>query len=248
MNSRKKAPAFQFYAADWLTDSSLRMVSAEARGVWIDLLCHSFLSSSPGYLAINGHFLDPKGIQKLSGISQKRFNKVFDELTRFGVVKMDEKGRYFCKRMVEDARLSKVRADSGKKGGNPNLVKQNASKQQANDKQTGKQKSTPSYSSSSSIKKKEYKKESEDHVLQKYVRDNCPEILKLKKQLTFRDCQTLESDFGIKKTTDIFDRMENFANLKKYKSAYLTARNWLKKENNNETTTNNNFEDRLRKF
>lgn len=247
MNSRKKAPAFQFYAADWLTDSSLRMVSAEARGVWIDLLCHSFLSSSPGYLAINGHFLDPKGIQKLSGISQKRFKKVFDELTTFGVLKMDEKGRYFCKRMVEDARLSKVRAESGRKGGNPNLVKQKSSKTQANDKQTGKQKTTPSSSTSISIKKKEYKKESEDHLLQKYVRDNCPEILKLKSQLTFRDCERLEADFGNEKTIDIFNRMENFRNLKKYKSAYLTARNWLKKENN-EGTINKDFEQRLREF
>ena len=53
-NSRNKAPAFQFYAADWLTDTSLRLVSAETRGVWIDLLCHAFLSSDPGFLIVGG--------------------------------------------------------------------------------------------------------------------------------------------------------------------------------------------------
>ena len=59
-NSRKKAPAFMFYAADWLTDTSLRLISPEARGVWIDLLCHAFLSPEPGFLIVAGQILDEK--------------------------------------------------------------------------------------------------------------------------------------------------------------------------------------------
>lgn len=34
-----KAPAFQFYVRDWLSDPQLRMASLTTRGIWIDLLC-----------------------------------------------------------------------------------------------------------------------------------------------------------------------------------------------------------------
>lgn len=34
-----KRPSFQFYPADWLSDSKLRRCTFEEKGVWIDLLC-----------------------------------------------------------------------------------------------------------------------------------------------------------------------------------------------------------------
>lgn len=34
-----KAPAFQFYVRDWLSDPQLRMCSHATKGIWIDLLC-----------------------------------------------------------------------------------------------------------------------------------------------------------------------------------------------------------------
>lgn len=34
-----KAPAFQFYVRDWLSDPQLRMCSHVTKGIWIDLLC-----------------------------------------------------------------------------------------------------------------------------------------------------------------------------------------------------------------
>jgi len=122
-NSRTKAPAFQFYPADWLTDPSLRLCSAETRGVWIDLLCFMFLSSEPGYLIVNGHILDANWIQKFSNLNPKRFKKVFQELTSFGILKRDEHGRFYNKRMIEDERLRRMRRDVGKLGGNPKLKK-----------------------------------------------------------------------------------------------------------------------------
>jgi len=35
-----KAPAFQFYIKDWLSDPQLRMASFSTKGIWIDLLCY----------------------------------------------------------------------------------------------------------------------------------------------------------------------------------------------------------------
>lgn len=256
-NSRNKAPAFQFYAADWLTDTSLRLVSAEARGVWIDLLCHAFLSPDPGFLIVAGQILDEKGIRTLSGLTPKRFKKVFNELTSFGILKQDEKGRFYSKRMTEDARLSRIRREAGSKGGNPNLIK----KVVVLDKQKDNQKQTPSSSSSSSlsISKRKIKKEiiPFDHVFQKYIEENCPRIGSLKTQLTPQFCERLEKEFKIEEVIEIFDQMENFNKLKtNYSSVYLTAKNWLKKRKENEKNiekrnskaTKPTFEDKLRNF
>ena len=65
-NASERLPYFNFYPADWLTDLSLRLCSAETRGVWIDLLCHMSLSPERGFLILNGHVLDSKGIQNIN--------------------------------------------------------------------------------------------------------------------------------------------------------------------------------------
>ena len=252
-NSRNKAPAFQFYAADWLTDTSLRLVSAETRGVWIDLLCHAFLSSDPGFLIVGGQDLDEHGIRKLSGLTPKKFKKVFHELINFGILKQDEFGRYYSKRMTQDAHLSRLRREAGSKGGNPNLI--NKVPDLVNQKDNQKQTLSSSSSSTTSIVKEKNKKEVVfiDHEFSKYIQNNCPRIASLKTQLTLSNCESLESNFGRKDVIEIFDQMENFNNLNKnYSSAFLTAKNWLKKRKENETNSNPkskpNFEEKLRDF
>lgn len=40
-----KAPAFQFYVKDWLTDPQLKMASHSSKGIWIDLL--AFMWQAP---------------------------------------------------------------------------------------------------------------------------------------------------------------------------------------------------------
>jgi|TARA_R100000479_G_scaffold43626_3_gene19990 hypothetical protein len=252
-NSRNKAPAFQFYAADWLTDTSLRLVSCETRGVWIDLLCHAFLSSDPGFLIVGGQVLDESGIRKLSGLTPKKFKKVFNELTDFGILKRDEFGRYYSKRMVEDARLSRIRREAGSKGGNPNLIKKVPDLVNQNDNQN--QTLSSSSSSSTSIQKKKKKKEVIviDHVFDRYVKENCPRIASLKTQLTLTNCENLEATFGKKDVIEIFDQMENFKKLNtNYSSVYLTAKNWLKKRKEHERNSKDgrkpSFEEKLRDF
>ena len=43
MTRRGKAVAFQFYAQDWLTDLKVRSLTPEARGIYLDLLCYSWI-------------------------------------------------------------------------------------------------------------------------------------------------------------------------------------------------------------
>lgn len=257
-------PYFQFYPADWLTDTSLRLCSAETRGVWIDLLCFMSLANERGFLIVNGQILDENGIRKLSGMSPKKFKKVLNELTLFGILKKDENGRYFSKRMVGDERLRQVRREVGKKGGNPNL--KNLVNQTVNqtDNQNDNQKSTLSkVNSQSQINKdKPYllsEQKNNDvsiclNPVVQYIQKNCPNVSRLSKQLTEEQADKLILQFGEPLIFDTLDRMENFKQLlSKYSSTYLTLKNWLKNANydkSNSTSRNErpSFENAIRDF
>lgn len=47
---KQKAPAFQFYVRDWLTDSQLQAASPETRGIWINAICLMWLEPDQGVL------------------------------------------------------------------------------------------------------------------------------------------------------------------------------------------------------
>jgi hypothetical protein len=87
--------------------------------------------------------MSPKTIQKVTGLTSKRIVSGIKELSKNNVIKYDENGLMYSKRLVKDHALRETRKNSGKLGGNPNLVKQEV-------KQSDNQKTTPSSSSSSS--------------------------------------------------------------------------------------------------
>ena len=262
LNGRNKAPAFQFYAMDWLTDPSLRLCSPETRGVWIDLLCWMFLSNEPGFLIINGQPLDANSLKQFVNCDQKSFEKIWSELTKFGIIKLDDRGVYYSKRMVEDERIRQIRRDCGSLGGNPKLQPKREPKVKNLDKQDLNQNSTPSSSSSNIINNDKSllnnKKENDDwfHPIASFVEMNCPNVQKLKKQLTLEQCFELDEMFGFEKTTETLSAMENFKSLgAKYVSVHLTALNWLKRAKNDNTTNNKqpgnrkpDFTDAISKF
>ena len=45
-----KAPAFQFYVKDWLSDPQLKQCSFSTKGIWIDLLCFMWDAPERGKL------------------------------------------------------------------------------------------------------------------------------------------------------------------------------------------------------
>lgn len=146
-NSSANLPAFQFYPNDWLSDMNLRMCSVSTRGIWIDLLCLMHKSKKYGFLVqkVDGKWsnMSPKIIQKLTGLTTKRIINGLRELAKNDVIKYDENGLIYSKRMVKDQALRDVRKKAGSLGGNPVLLNQT-------DKQTSNQKTTPSSLSSSS--------------------------------------------------------------------------------------------------
>jgi len=146
-----KLPAFQFYPGDWLSNTRLQVCSMAAQGLFITLMCYMHQSDRYGYLLVNGAKPDRKQMMKLTRMNPKSFTHALSELLGSGVIKEDENGVLYCRRMIEDQRLREIRKEAGSKGGNPVLVKQTVN-QQLNRNPTPSVSSSVSSSSSTSGK------------------------------------------------------------------------------------------------
>ena len=73
-----KAPAFQFYVKDWLSDTQLRMASCSTKGMWIDLLCHMFEDGGNGIFCVSEY-----EIKKLTGATDDDVKKFISEADRY---------------------------------------------------------------------------------------------------------------------------------------------------------------------
>ena len=74
MTAKGKAPAFQFYVRDWLSDPQLKMASLSSRGMWIDLLC--FMWEAPERGKITG---SENEIARLLGIQTEEVEAFIEE-------------------------------------------------------------------------------------------------------------------------------------------------------------------------
>jgi len=72
-----KAPAFQFYVKDWLSDPELQCVSTSSRGMWIDALCYMWEAPERGKLIGT-----PEELSKLLRATNGNFTQFMDDLKR----------------------------------------------------------------------------------------------------------------------------------------------------------------------
>lgn len=259
-NGRDRSPSFQFYPGDWLTDPKLNLCSPATKGVWMDILCHMYLSDEPGFLVFGDVVLDANGIQKLSKMNPKTFQKVFIELTTFGIIQRDENGRFFSKRMVNDERTRQQWREIGKLGGNPKLKKKENPK--VNPKVNTPENLFPTSSSSSSssnINTHSFECVS-THPIVLEIQKSFPAVSKMKLPLTDDQAEQLLTEFSKIEITEILEAMENVPTIAtKYKSTFLTIKNWMKvrKRNDNNNPKNQsignrnpkpNFDDAISKF
>ena len=77
-----KAPAFQFYVADWISDT--RHVSVTARGAWMDILCTMWRSPEQGVLS-----MPLSGFSRLLGTTSEETVAILNELLQMGVCDRD---------------------------------------------------------------------------------------------------------------------------------------------------------------
>ena len=123
-----KRPSFQFYPADWRTDSSLKVCSLSARGLWVEMLClmHELgqqEGSRYGYLELRGKKLTNQQLSRLVGVPEESLNVLLEELEEAGVFSLDDKQTIFSRRLLRDESLKQKRAEAGSKGGSKSKAK-----------------------------------------------------------------------------------------------------------------------------
>lgn len=86
--NKGKAPAFQFYVRDWLSDPLLRQASLLSRGAWIDCLCFMWEADERGRLKTT-----PIKLTRMLSASIGEISMFLNELydLRFGEISGDEK-------------------------------------------------------------------------------------------------------------------------------------------------------------
>lgn len=122
-----KLPWFKFYPADWRAEPALRMVSLEARGLWIECMCLMHEAEPYGHLVVRGSALDTAQIAAIVGSPEQVVRACLHELEEAGVLSVKPDGTIYCRRMVRDAKNRERAKNHGKKGGSPLLKKPVAS-------------------------------------------------------------------------------------------------------------------------
>ena len=101
-----KAPAFQFYPADWLKDPGLAMASWASQGIWIRVLCHMWEAPNRGELT--GPI---GGFCRMIGCTETEFEAFYAEAEalKFGDVSRDCHGAVTVRnrRMIKDEKTRK---------------------------------------------------------------------------------------------------------------------------------------------
>lgn len=114
-------PWFKFYPSDWRAEPSLRMVSLEARGLWIECLCLMHEAEPYGHLMVRGVPLEVGPLAAIVGVPEQVVRACLHELEEAGVLSRNKEGVIVSRRMVRDAKKRERDKNNGKKGGNPLL-------------------------------------------------------------------------------------------------------------------------------
>jgi len=69
-----KAPAFQFYVRDWLSDPAVRRCTPASRGIWIDLLCFMWESPERGEITAR-----PEDLARMTGATEAEIETFLQE-------------------------------------------------------------------------------------------------------------------------------------------------------------------------
>jgi hypothetical protein len=117
-------PYIPLYVRDWLTSSKLKMCSASAHGLMINLMCIMHKEDEYGTLLLGQKFKHSSDIcldfashfARLLPFDRGEIYTALQELIEESVLYIDE-NKLICNRMVEDAKLSRTRAKTGATGG-----------------------------------------------------------------------------------------------------------------------------------
>jgi len=150
-----KLPSIQWYPGDWRKDPGVQSLDYESRGVWFEILMLMFESENRGELILNGVPMPDDALAQILGLTTFKIKQILNKLVAHGVASRNQTtGTLYCRRLLRDEDLRKVRASCGSLGG---------SKKQANRVAF----STPSSSTSSSTSSSSSKKHQQGGALKK---------------------------------------------------------------------------------
>lgn len=111
----------KFFTSDWRADPRLKMCSAGARGVWIEMICLMHEAKPYGHLLVYGQPPNEAQLASLTGIPFAELHQYLADLERMGVFSRTKEGVIYSRKLVRmEAKSAKARKN-GKKGGNPSL-------------------------------------------------------------------------------------------------------------------------------
>jgi hypothetical protein len=114
-------PWLKFYPTDWRADPALRMCSAAARGVWIDLICLMHEATPYGHLLVNGRCPTDAQVAVLTGTPPDQLTQCLRELEDAGVFSRTKDGTIYSRKLTRMAKNAATARNNGRRGGNPNL-------------------------------------------------------------------------------------------------------------------------------
>jgi len=116
-----KMQFLQFYVRDWMSDNALRMVSLEARGLWIDMLCLMARSPEYGYLKNDADRpMDERMLSMAVGVGNtaeaiSKVKSLLDELENAGVFARDDRMIIYSRRLLRESKARKLHNESQKR-------------------------------------------------------------------------------------------------------------------------------------
>lgn len=134
-------PFLKFYTSDWRSDPRLKMCSAAARGLWIEMLCLMHEATPYGQLLVSGQSPTDAQLSVLVGIPSGQLPDLIGELEAAGVFSRTRQGVIYSRKLSRMAKKAATARKNGQRGGNPNLRKQKGN--QASDNQKDKEHDKP---------------------------------------------------------------------------------------------------------
>lgn len=114
----------KWFWSDWLGDQEVRRLTAEERGVWIDLLALAAVANPYGYVCDDrGRKLTDDEIARVSNVPVERVSELIEGILRKGAASRDRAGRLFNRRMVREKSLAAKRRRNGALGGERTKLK-----------------------------------------------------------------------------------------------------------------------------
>lgn len=117
----RRNPWMKWYPADWRAETTLRMCSLAARGLWIELLGIAHEATPYGHVLVKGAVPSVAQIAGLVGRPLDETSAALEEL-RAAEVFTVVRGIIVCRRMVTADAVSAESSMNGKLGGNPSLI------------------------------------------------------------------------------------------------------------------------------